>query len=71
MASYRSVATVWFQHRRQHTYSSSLASSIGSQQTEDLTPMNGEGNAVNSLVIVEALMKVLRYQEFLRHDPTP
>ena len=61
MPSYRSVAVVRLEDCGEHAYRRGLARTIGSQQAEYLTLANAERNTVDSLVVVEALLKILRF----------
>ena len=61
MPSYRDVAAVRLQNCGEDTYRRGLASTIGPQKAKDLTLINGEGDAVDSLVLVKAFMKIFRY----------
>jgi len=61
VTTYRGVAAVRLQNRRQDAYGRGLAGTVGSQKAEDFALIDGEGDAVDGLMFVEALVKVLCY----------
>ncbi len=67
----RNVALIWLQNSREYTYSRGFTCTIRSQKTKDFTLVDGERNAIDSFVLIEAFMKVIYGKKNLSHDYIP